>query len=321
MAGYCDSDPVLSTIRTLRLIALLLALPVALWIAGCSSEDKEQPRGLAAGQFDADSHLPGSLPGISLAKMSVCKTEADLEQYMGARSNDYYTYRLVGLAAALYDADSARLSVEVAQFASPLDAYGFYALTRPDSAYLTKLGAEGYMEGNSFYFVNGHYVVTVSAIADNGGGSDLVQRLGVSIGAEIGLDDRLPTEFEVFPEDGRILATYRYVPFDYVGVSELDSVLTCRYRVDTAECTVFCTGDRSGKKFLALSAYADSLGGGLTPVQEIGFDENYGGVFIDPVAGSVTAGLVAGRLVGAVGGDPASHAAVLATWVELLRAQ
>lgn len=320
MADYSNSDSVLSV--TERAVTILVCAVLAVAVAvSCSSDKTEARRGLTRGTFDADSFLPGSLPGIALQKMSVRKTETEIEQYMGSRAFDYYDYRLVGLTAALYDSDSARLSVEIAQFAGALDAYGFYSLTRPDGVEVTRLGAEGYMEGHSFYFVNGPYAVTISAITDFEGVSDLMVRLGVSISAKIGLDTRLPDEFSVFPDDGRVPASYRYFPFDYLSESGLDSVLTCRYEIDSVRCTLFCTGDRGGRKYLILSRHADSLGRSSVASQQFGFDEQYGFVYTEPSDGQVVAGLVAGRLVGVIGYDSTRHEALLVKWVESLRAQ
>lgn len=318
MADYCDSPHLLTRTRGVLAVVLCGVLISAVFLS-CSSDEPRKASRLAPGRFNADSFLPGSLPGIALQTMSVRKTEEEIERYMGSRAGDYYDYHLVGLVAALYDADSVRLSVEIAQFAGALDAYGFYALTRPDNVELTKLGAEGYMEGHSFYFVVGPYAVTISAISDSAGVTDLVQRLAVSISAKIGMDGVLPDAFTVFPARNRIPVSYRYFPVSFLAAPNLDSVLTCRYDVDSAACTLFITGDGSGKKYLAMSIRADSLGGANPAPEEIGFDENYGVIYSETDSAVVLAGLVSGRLVGVIDYVPEKHEALFTAWVAELR--
>lgn len=321
MADYVDSSHLLRRVKSALALVLCGMLLSAVSLS-CSSEEPAKTIGLAPGKFNADSFLPGSLPGIALQTMSVRKTEDDVERYMGGRAGDYYDYHLVGLVAALYDADSVRLSVEIAQFAGALDAYGFYALTRPDNVELTKLGAEGYMEGHSFYFVVGPYAVTISAMSDSASVTDLIRRLAVSISAEIGMDGVLPDVFSVFPAQNRIPSSYRYFPVSFLSIPQVDSVLTCRYEVDSVIGTLFITDDKSGKKFLAMSLRADSLGGANPPPESIKFDEEYGIFFSeadeDP-RGGVLAGLVSGRLVGAIGFVPEKHGALFGAWVAALR--
>lgn len=270
-------------------------------MVSCGGDSNQGESRLAPGQLVADSHLPGSLPGIALQKMAVKKTDAGLEDYVGALADHYYEYDLVGLAAATYETDFGTISTEIAQFVSPLNAYGYYSSLRPDGVDLSSLGTESFAAGNSFYFAQGLFVVTVSGMGDTPEVSDMVQRLAVTISASIGDAPPVPVQFAQFPMENRVAASNRYFAVNFLNADRLDSVFTMKYDLGGDTVMVFLSHDRLGAKFLSLGELATDLNATPDSVSSVGFDEDLGIAIAHPLYGVIVAGLCEGQLLGAGG--------------------
>ena len=296
----------------IRIFCVALVCLIAISCGGDSSQGESR---LAPGQVVADSHLPGSLPGIALQKMAVKKTDTELENYVGGLAEHYYDYHLVGLAAATYETDFGTISTEIAQFASALDAYGYYSSLRPDGVELSSLGTESFATGNSFYFDQGIFVVTVSGMGDTPEISDMVQRLAVTISASIGDSPQTPVPFAEFPAENRVAASNRYFATDFLTADRLDSVFTIKYDLAGDTVMLFLTNDKLGLKFLALGELATEAEQTPDSVSSIGFDQSLGIAMEHPQYGTIVAGLCEGRLLGAAGTQRGTLESILEDWL------
>lgn len=303
----------MKTTRTTLLLTILLG---ALLPAACGDDTPDTTAKLAEGKFTAGSYLPGTLSGIALQKMSLLKTPDQVRNYMGALAEVYFDYELVGLAAAVYAADTTTLSTEVAQFASPVEAYGFYARTRPENADLIELGVEAYREGNSFYFTQNNCAVTISA--SDSTASDLTYRLAVTISADIKERGTIPGQFSLFQDKGRIRSSYRYTAVSFMDIPGLDRVFSVRHVVEGDTLTLFLAEDEDGEGFVHVRDHAGEKA--TNTADAVGFDESHGITFDSENYGTVTAGLAEGYLVG-IAGYSENHQQFLSDWVASFRAE
>jgi hypothetical protein len=281
--------------------AITLAVFLGL-LAACGGDSTPDDTGLAEAPFVADSFLPGSLPGIALQRFAVKKTEDELQKYVGSLTATYYEYRLVGLVAALYDVDQTTVSVEIAQFDSDLNAFGYYSLTRPDGVEPAGLGAESYTQGNSFYFVQDRFVATLSAFEDSLDVTDPVRRLAVTISAEIGSYGTVPDEFDPFPRSRRVPASMRYTARSFLEIGGLDGVLSARYAAGQDTVILFYTDDSGGNKYLSVRESVPDEEDFL-PLPETleGFESRYKLRLVHAGYGEVIAGMREGKLIGMAG--------------------
>lgn len=294
---------------------------VVLLLAGCGGDSDKQDDSLSPGEFTASSFLPGRLSGISLQTMTVLKTRARVTEYVGALADSYFEYHLVGMAAAVYEASGTKLSTEIAQFETETDAYGFYARIRPDHARLVKLGTEAYVDGNSLYFTQSTFAITLSAVGDDTTAGDLLNRLAVTISADMGAAGTIPREFALFPREKQIRASFRYVPSAYLGIERVDRVFTCRYAFAADTLTLFFTRDEQGVAYLAAGEFFAVNDDASAPVKDLGFDEDYAIALDHPEYGSIVAGLAGGYFVGGYNFNEARHGKFLKDWLAGLAAQ
>lgn len=298
---------------------LLVFILIPLLLTGCGDTSDTPDDQLAGGDFAADSYLPGTLSGIALQTMTVLKTRSKVTEYVGSLAENYFDYGLVGMAAAVYEARGSKLSVEIAQFTDAAGAYGFYARLRPDNAKLEKLGVEAYAEGNSLYFTQAEYAVTLSVAGDDSSATDLLNRLAVTISVDMGPAGSIPPEFALFPKEKQIRASFRFFPRAYLGMERVDHVYTCRYAFPTDTLTLFLTRDEQGVAYLAARESAGAAGGNDSLAGALGFDDAYAVQIERAGYGTVVAGLAGGYFAGAYSFNEKRHGQLVKDWLAALK--
>jgi hypothetical protein len=253
--------------------------------------------------------------------MTVLQTRSAVVNYVCSLSDNYFEYHLVGMAAAVYEASGARLSVEIAQFTSATDAYGFYARLRPDNAALARLGVEAYTEGNSLYFAQDRFAVTLSAAGEDSSVVDVLNRLAVTISVDMGAAGTIPPEFALFPKEKQIRASYRYFPTAYLGLERIDRVFTCRYNFAVDTLTLFAARDEQGIAYLAARDAAEGSGENESAETGLGFDEDYALRFERAEYGTIVAGQAGGYFVGAYSYSEKRHAQLIRDWLTVLKSK
>jgi hypothetical protein len=234
---------------------------------------------------------------------------------MGASALE--SYNLVGLAAGLYGGQPSGLSIEIAQFDNHLDAYGYYAMTRPDGVDTVSLGLEAYISGKSFNFTQADYAVTMSLMGDSGDVMTTALPVAVTISAKILANPPLPETFSYFPDTGLIVPSFRYYAQNFLDIPPLSGVFTADYAIGPGNpFTLFISEDPSGKKFLTMTQTTGYNVENAPAPPGIPFDEGYAILFHDAVRGDIVSGLKGGWLLGIVGYNPDLHQMFFTRWVQ-----
>ncbi|MFQ6007753.1 MAG: DUF6599 family protein [Candidatus Zixiibacteriota bacterium] len=243
----------------------------------------------------------------------------DADSLLKERGKQYLRYDFSGLISSEYEVNNVPVYVEIAQFGTLEDAYGFYASLRPDGIITTPLGAESFLLDTQRYFTRGEYVVTLTV--EKGDSSHLAAQtfLAQQINSRITGSANPPPFFMLFPSANKIVPSNKYYRGNFLNVSGLDKVYATSYLFEGDTAVFFLTMDESGEKFLRLKEFADSTGRVSQAPDTFIFDNSYSISFTHPTKGSIVAGLVRQKLVGIIGYDSTKNDRLASTWVQGLR--
>ncbi|MFH1372706.1 MAG: DUF6599 family protein [bacterium] len=308
----------------------LSILPGILCLLLCvlSCSDKKQPQSdvistetnVDTQTFYAAGCLPHDIETPDIKRLGspnkILPTEAD--SILGEKAAAYLACNLVGLAEADYQVQDLTVSAEVAQFASPEDAYGFYSGLRPIGVGSDSLGVESFTDGARCYFTHGDMVVTLTVSEQDSAHLAARFLLGREIDNLVPSAASKPTFFMLFPMRDRVPLSERFYSHDFLDISGLDQFYSSVYVSGSDTAVLFLGMDDSGQKFLELKKYAETVGAvDLAPVT-LAY-EDYSLAFNDPQHGRILAGLVRSKLVGIIGYDSTAYDHLMATWLQGLQ--
>ena len=316
-------------IKTITTVLLLFAL---LTIGSCSKKGKKYTAALGelskpdiaalqALPFTAASLIIPDMDSLDIkqvAKPQVIRPQ-NASDFLGGSVDRYLQYDFVGLVATKYTVGGKTVSVEIAEFAEPEDAYGHYATLRPNGIATSRVGAESFVMGATRYFTRGTFVVTLSAEDDSEANMKAVDILAEQINNHLTGKLSPPPFFMMFPYRDKVIPSTKFYRYNYLGIPKLDKVYTTDYVIEGDTMTLFLTMDESGGQFVDLESYAESAGKRIALPPAFEFDNGYGIAFEHPTYGLIIAGLARQKLVGVIGYKPATMERFVSMWVKGLR--
>lgn len=233
-------------------------------------------------------------------------------------SQKYLDALVIGIIRADYEKGEGRYKIEIAQFASPNDAYGFYSQNRPAGIPFDTVGTESYFFDSTFYFTKSSFAVSVKSISDNDkyAASKSVAKV---IDANIAESSLQPLFFRLFPYRDQLVPSQRYFSLNYLGVELFDEVYTVDYVIDDDTLTLFLTTDTSGEKLLLLSDWGEKISDITNSPSEIEFPERFSISFEHPLHGQIVAGVVNRKMAGVIGYERATGMELFGKWIAGLK--
>lgn len=309
-----------------RIILPVLALAIIL-ASSCSKDGR--PRNLetllpaspnvehlASFPFGADTLLPASADGSTLAAPVQIVLADHLPVDSADTVIDYLDYNVVGVASASYQANGSPISVEIARFAQPIDAYGWYSVHRPNSFPTTDtLGKQSFRLGPVRYIYEGDYAVTLSAPDTSAASLAAIDQLARQVVDKISLEINIAPYHILFPTRDRVPGSDRFFGFHFLGITHLNDVYTMDFSSGTDTSRWFLTPDSTGAKFWLFKDWiargADKQD--MPPIFTFAKDSS---IYVEhPVYGRVIAGFAKGKLVGVLGYQPAKFERRATNWV------
>jgi len=239
-------------------------------------------------------------------------TAETLYEKINGRAEQYTAYDVVGMDfIALASEEGQFIDVFVYDMGGVANAFGIYAIERPENAEMQPLGDRGYRAESSFFFWKGsHYAQIIASnvgeeirAASEAVARALVERLEDGSGQVWGLEE--------LPRENRV--SVQYFKRDALSLDFLGETYTALYRSDAGEWTAFAALHDSPE------AASETLEQYLTYLREYGevsaprtvdgtsvFTGDFGG-FFDVIfqRGNLFAGvnLVEGRALAEEGAD------------------
>ena len=211
---------------------------------GSSLEEKsrtQQVKSLAEKAGSLSSFLPADteIPGWKKSAAERTFLPENLWEYIDGGAEGYLAYDFQAVVTADYANEEAdcQAVVDIYRMANPLCGFGIYSAERPQNAHIIEIGSQGYLTGNALHFWQGPYYVKITAFQE-GVGQEL-QKLASAISAKLDAGAEIPPELGLFPSEGLVANSERYLARDVFGHNELKNGFTADYRRDGRQFKLF----------------------------------------------------------------------------------
>ena len=235
--------------RPIRGAALIALMTV---FAACSGGD---PSPSDPGKTASDFALPGDgeIPGWSLAADPEHYEADNLWEYINGQADFFIDYGFVRVDTAEYrnEQDSSSVVLEVYRMGRPQEAFGIFAAERTRDDRPLELGSGAYLGANVLGFWQGELYVKLVSF-DHGPSID--QQL-ISLAEKV--SSRIPNqggELEtllLFPAEGRVAASERFIPKNFLGQPYLSDAYRVDYTRDGEDIQLFIVDTGSPEEALS----------------------------------------------------------------------
>ncbi len=166
-------------------------------------------------------------------------TGEDLWDYINGASDGYMSYHFERLDIAEYiDGQGNTVKVEIYKHQKPEDAYGIYSTERSPDYHFVEIGTEGYAEDNLVYFVTGPYYIKIIAAPGTSVVQDELMKIAKIIGDFLVENPSPPPVLAMFPKDGKILHSERFVATNVLGHEFLSDFFMADYDMENQQFTL-----------------------------------------------------------------------------------
>ncbi len=190
-----------------------------------------------------DFDLPGDseIPGWSLATEPEHYEADNLWDYINGQADFFIDYGFVRVDAAEYrnEQESTSVVLEIWRMGRPQEAFGIFAAERTRNDRLLEIGSNAYLGANVLGFWQGELYVKLTSF-DEG---PAIEQLLIALAEEV--SSRIPDqkhELEtllVFPEEGRVAASERFIPKNFLGQPYLADAYRVDYTLDGQDLQLF----------------------------------------------------------------------------------
>ncbi len=221
----------------------------------------------------------------------------------------------VGVARASFTIAGQPIRVEAAQFAEPIDAYGYYAAHRPNGAPTELIGRQSFRLGTTRYVYTGDYAITLDAPDGSDSSRAAVDRLAKLIADRVTVQAMLTPYHILFPGHDRVGGSDRFFGYHWLGVRGLNEIYTMDFSMGTDTSTWFVSPDSIGFKFLLFKEWAEKGGEQLKVPHIFKFDQGLSVYVEHEQYGRIMAGVVKGKLVGVLQYRPDKWEQKTSQWI------
>lgn len=217
-----------------------------------------------------------------------------LYEYINGAAEIYLGYAFKQLIVGQYEkTDSqASLSVEIYDMENEKNAFGIYSAERfPDSRFLP-LGNQGYLEQGSMNFLVGRYYIKLLCFDCGEKSESLLKKFSEAILNRIQDRGQLPFLLNVFPKEGLIPNTEKFILHNFMGYSFFHDGYLANYRLGDLEFECFLIEGKDGEEAQSmLIQFTTAKGEGNTEKIPFGFhlkDRYYSHIFLARVKNYLT---------------------------------
>jgi len=185
-------------------------------------------------------------------------TPETLWDLINGAADAYLSYDFQNLHTAEYtNKEGHSVKVYAFKHSTPSNAFGIYSQERnPDYEFLD-IGTQGFKSPGALYFIKGSYYIQLST--NDKPMYDKLDPLARKIDEVLNVAAELPQTMKLFPEDGKIEYSEKYIAGDFMGRSYLHSAFTAEYKNNSNEFQVFIIAPENEEAVKSmLSQYLDS---------------------------------------------------------------
>ena len=209
-----------------------------------------------------------------------------LYEYINGAAEIYLGYDFKQLIVGQYEkTDSqASLSVEIYNMGSEKNAFGIYSAERfPDTRFIP-IGNQGYLEEGSLNFLVGRYYIKLLCFNYGEKSESLLKKFSEAILNRIQDRGQLPLLLNVFPKEGLIPNTEKFILHNFMGYRFFHDGYLANYRLEDREFECFLIEGKDGEEAQSmLIQFTAAKGEGNTEKIPFGFhlkDRYYFHIFL-----------------------------------------
>ena len=155
----------------------------------------------------------------------------NLYDYINGAADLYLTYDFKELQVAEYTReDKASVIIEVYRHGSPTNAFGIYSQERLANADFLEIGVQGYYEEKVLNFLAGSCYVKISSSNTGKDDRDVLVRFAKGTAEKVGGEKGFPALLEVFPDEGKVKNTEKFIGKNFLGYSFFPSAFIADYQ-------------------------------------------------------------------------------------------
>jgi hypothetical protein len=175
---------------------------------------------------------------------------ADLWRYINGGAPGYLAYGFEDLVTftAIHQERKLEIVVDIYDMGKPINAFGIYSVERSPDGERIELGGGGFVAGGVLYFWQDRYYVKLMANAITPETNRLLSELAGIVSRDLPDTQALPKQLAVFPEEGRIKNSDRYIRTDVLGQDYLQNAFRVEYSQKGHQYSIFLIEGTSPKK-------------------------------------------------------------------------
>lgn len=220
-----------------------------------------------------------------------------LYEYIDGAAEIYLGYDFKQLIVGQYEKRDSRasLSVEIYDMGNGKNAFGIYSAERFPDTRFTPLGNQGYLEEGSLNFLVDRYYIKLLCFDCGEESESYLKQFSQAILQKIHDMGQLPSLLDVFPEEGLVPNTEKFILHNFMGYSFFHDGYLADYRFGDFEFECFLIEGKDGKEAQnMLDQFLTAKGEGNIEEIPLGFhlkDRYYEHIFLARV-GNYLAGVM-----------------------------
>lgn len=164
-----------------------------------------------------------------------------LYEYINGAAEIYLGYDFKELIVGLYKkADTeASVSIEIYDMGNEKNSFGIYSAERfPDNRFIP-VGLQGYLEEGALNFIVGNYYIKLLCFDCEDGSESFLRLFSQEILKRIKEKGQLPPLLQVFPREGLIPNSEKFILFNFMGYEFLNNGYLANYKKGELEFECF----------------------------------------------------------------------------------
>jgi hypothetical protein len=171
------------------------------------------------------------------------KIDGKAELYLPAGFENLFAQRLTPI-----DNPDVWYEVFIYDMGNTLNAFAVYSAQRRDGAEPEALAEFAYITENAFFWVHGPYYGEIIASQVSDQTREHLLLLAEAFNNQNPVSTETIAEIDLFPKEGLIKYSVRFIPTNAFGFEGLDRIFSARYRFENHELTAFISRRSSSEK-------------------------------------------------------------------------
>jgi len=182
--------------------------------------------------------LPGKIGKMEKQGTAEYYTENSLINKIDGEADLFIRYGYKNSFFQEYKGDSDHIEIQIFDMDKLLNAFGIFSVYTNQYGSFVSMGSKGFEDENAFIFYRGKYFVKILLLK---GSRENLKTVASLIDKRIPDKPRQPKEIQLFPQEGLVRHTLRYIPKSLLGRSFMPGGFEAYYKKGATRFKVFIT--------------------------------------------------------------------------------